>query len=805
MKKFLFFTIAYCIGIGVVDAAVRNENSVNRNTSNTTSASIIARATTTTKTNSQNLTPTNTTGRTTDNTISRSTVQTNNTIQTNLSRSATSQRKSTSNTTTSRNTARSSVVRDIATPRTSVTPSARSALSPGRAATNTFGNSYNACRDAYFTCMDQFCATANDSYRRCICSSRLADIQAREKALSQSSDQLQDFIDLNIDVIPKTSEEVSAMLSATEGESSIKKDTSESSQQLAGISAVLANTKSNSLSTLGTLDIAGDINQIWATTDLASGENIVNLTGESLYNAVHSQCVNLVSDNCTSSATLNMVIAAYGMYIENDCTTLLNALDKNLNQANSAIRDTEREMNLARLENYNAHNSSSINDCIAMVRKDITADTACGENYVHCLDVTGQYLNQTTGEPIYSENFYQLEAQTSLSGDILTNSTNRLLVAELNRKRSFAENSLETCRDISDEVWDEFMRQAITEIYQKQQNKIREVKEECLEVVNACYDEKNQSLKDFSNIKEELLLGSRLELSEELCKEKLYTCSNLYGDPDGDGLTLLISAMQNITDQKIAQECATLLKDFAKDTCSVTSSDSLHAYPYGCRVYAPGDQIYATSWYCNQFQQVDNSFSDEDWGTPQLPDVNYNCTSNKTYTKCSKDYYMVSKTDERWSYDPEPKKGNRCAKCPNGSTCAGGTYPPIGGAFGDIECGSDYSGSLYQKMVKYAVQVCVRPSETDAITSGTKQIPTNVLEDINVVMDTIRVEMATELSKECERLGGVWFDTQWLDENDDDKHDKTNHSLFKGFYDETGSNTKWGYCADKNSVSTLSN
>ena len=173
-------------------------------------------------------------------------------------------------------------------------------------------------------------------------------------------------------------------------------------------------------------------------------------------------------------------------------------------------------MNLARLENYNAHNSSSINDCIAMVRKDITADTACGENYVHCLDVTGQYLNQTTGEPIYSENFYQLEAQTSLSGDILTNSTNRLLVAELNRKRSFAENSLETCRDISDEVWDEFMRQAITEIYQKQQNKIREVKEECLEVVNACYDEKNQSLKDFSNIKEELLLGSRLELSEEL-------------------------------------------------------------------------------------------------------------------------------------------------------------------------------------------------------------------------------------------------------------------------------------------------
>ncbi len=292
--------------------------------------------------------------------------------------------------------------------------------------------------------MDQFCATANDSYRRCVCSSRLTDIQERERALSQASGQLQDFKDLNIEVIPKTAEEVNAMLTASEGELAMIEDTSESSQQLAGIREVLSSTKNNALSTLGTLDIAGDINQIWATTDLASGQNIANLTGEALYNAVHSQCVDLIADQCPSSSTLDMVVSAYGMYIENDCSTLLNALNTQLVQANSSIRETEREMNQARLENYNAHNSTAINDCIAQVRADITADTACGTDYVHCLDITGRYLNRDTGEPIYSADFYQLGNQISLDGDVLTNATNRMIVAALNNKRIYAARGLET-------------------------------------------------------------------------------------------------------------------------------------------------------------------------------------------------------------------------------------------------------------------------------------------------------------------------------------------------------------------------
>ena len=823
-----------CVCIVHADAAVRDSKSINRtNNSSDTETSVIARATTNSRTGTGSVQS----GRQSNTVSSRASHQ--NTISRNssvTSRSASQQTITRSATTPTPRVARSaSTTVATASPRSATTntvnraaTTVRSATSsPARAArttarattigspatTSTFGTGYNQCRDAYFTCMDQFCATANDSYRRCICSSRLTDIQERERALAQASDQLQDFHNLNIDVIDKTAGEVNAMLHASEGEQAIKNDSSESAQYLAGISEVLSTSKTQSLSTLGKLDIAGDINQIWATTDLASGENIANLTGEALYNAVHAQCVDIVADSCTNKSTLSMVVSAYGMYIENDCTNLSNALDNQLIQANSSIRSTEREMNVARLDNYNAHNSTSINDCIANVRADITAETACGPNYVHCLDITGRYLNRDTGEPIYSEEFYQLEYQISLDGDVLNNATNRLIVAELNRMRMYAEGSLDTCRDISDEVWDEFVRQALTEIYQGQQSRVRTVKNECMDVVNACYDQQSESLKDFSNIKEELLLGSRLELSEELCREKLNTCSRLYGDPDGEGLQLLVDAMADLTDQKILSNCRDLLTTFAQETCTVPSNDTLHTYPYGCRVYSPGDHIYASDMACNRAEGVSvpaDSSVVVDIGV-NLPDNGYMCLTQIVFYSCAPGFFLATQNDGNWVPTTTEVVNNRCLPCPTGYTCNGGKDAPVAGTVGgtSLDCGDDYVGSLYQKMTQYALETCLRPSFYEELnaTDSTATVPIAVLQDINIVMDSVRRDMATQLSAECERLGGTWVDTQWVDNaNDtaDGVHDKTGHTQLKYFYDETGANSKWGYCADTSSIESLS-
>ena len=633
--------------------------------------------------------------------------------------------------------------------------------------TNTFDENYHNCYAAYFSCMDQFCATIDDHYRRCICSSKLDTVKTRENALSQTSTQLQDFKDLNIDAILKTPAEVKAMLTASEGETKLAgtRDNSASNKKLTAIGDVLKKAKTNSLSTAGTLDIAGDIGQIWNTTDIVSGANISNLTGEPLYNAVHAQCAELVMPTCTSMTTLNMVASAYGMYIENDCAILLTALEKQSINANAAIRETNREMNAARLENYDAHNSTAINECIAGVRADITADTACGANYIHCLDLTGLYLDRATGNPIYSKNFYKLNDQISLSGNILTNSINAKLVTELNSKRKFAEHTLETCRDIADTVWDEYLRQAITEIYQGQQLRIQQVKNECMDVVNTCYDTKTERLRDYSNIEEQMLLGTRLELSEEQCSEKLETCSNLYGGGP-NGLERLVAEMRNIVNKKIAQNCLGTLRDYAKKLCRVPTSDTTHEYPYGCRVYTPGDIGYANNPDCNYVQP--GAYT----GTLARPASNlllfdnepYMCWENREYQSCKQGFYLGTWTDGK----------HKCFACPteDGWECDDNGPHKVG-----IDCG-DYAGSLYQKMVNYAMQYCMRPSDA---AQPNAVLPISVLADVNTLMDSVRTDMATILARECTDMGGTWT-------ND------TSAQEYIDFYNETNANKKWGVC-----------
>ncbi|MBQ5699927.1 MAG: hypothetical protein IIV74_01370, partial [Alphaproteobacteria bacterium] len=312
------------------------------------------------------------------------------------------------------------------------------------------------------------------------------------------------------------------------------------------------------------------------------------------------------------------------------------------------------------------------------------------------------------------------------------------------------------------------------------------------DVVNKCYDEQTKSLKDFSNVKEQLLLGSRLELSEQMCREKLDTCSNLYGGGT-HGMAELITAMHNITSQKIAKECRTTLESYARDMCSVPSNDSLHSYPYACRVYTPGEQQYASIHTCNlQTHNANKSYGNDDTSiVDHLP-----CGNLMTFTSCNPGYYLIYNN----KYDADPKPGNQCAPCPVGYTCHGETAGPEKNEYS--ECG-DYVGSLYHKLARYAMQACVRPSESN------NSMPATVLQDISVVMDKIRTEMAATLSDECERLGGKWVDTIWISEKercdintqkcelvDNSTHHITGDKLLKVFYTETSANTKWGYCAD---------
>lgn len=493
------------------------------------------------------------------------------------------------------------------------------------------GGGYAACRESYATCMDQFCANANDTYRRCFCSARFSDFRDTEAALDEAAVLLQRFEDNNLNAVNKTAAEVSAMYSATVGEAAIKNDTSAAAKILDEIGDLLSGKKKASSGTssksLGiiSLDFSNDIDDIWSNGgsssifSAGSAQNLAELEGVNLYNAAHKQCMTIVADVCESSAVSNMARSSYGILISQDCNAYQKNLDKKVENIKQTVRTAEKYLREARLEEYRSHNSADVNECIARVRTALTADTACGANYKRCLDYTGVYINQSTGEPIYSPRLFQLTDTIELSGtsgdmDVLSQNPN--FNKFLETRKMFATTALDSCRTIANTVWEEFKRSALIEIAQAQDEKIEEVKMSCVNTMSECYDTQSSALKGFDNTTAQMAGAVSAYAASQMCADKVSACAALYGNntsclfdsngkltnSDTCGLTALLNFVNTVDTIRINEGCETALKNYATELCTPTSGGM--GYPWNCRLKSDAtlktDLESAAETYCSQ-------------------------------------------------------------------------------------------------------------------------------------------------------------------------------------------------------------
>lgn len=490
------------------------------------------------------------------------------------------------------------------------------------------GGGYAECRTAYATCMDQFCANANDTYRRCICSARYDEFRNTENAIEQALTLLAQFQDNNLNAVGLSAAEVNAMYSATEGENAIKKDTSAAGQMLAEINDLLSGRSSssgvenaNATVSAGVLsiDFTSDMDDIWGDSgssifDTDTGVDLAALTGQELYAEAARQCLEVVGDSCENDAVLTMARSAYGIMVTQDC----NLYERNINTQKEGLEQTvrtaEKYLREARLEEYQSHNSADVNECITNVRNAILTDVACGPNYEKCMDPTGAYINSTTGEPIYSPRLFQLENLIGLSGtvgDVLAD--NQDFDDFLDEKRIYAQTALDSCRDIADTVWTEFKRQALIEIAQSQDEKLEEVKMSCVSTVAECYDTQSGALRDFDTTTAQYSGAISAAAARQMCQDKVIACASLYGnnekctfDANGHiqaegantttygginsgatgmasercGLTALLAFVDTVDTQRINEGCETAVENYLTELCTPTTGDK--GYPWGC-------------------------------------------------------------------------------------------------------------------------------------------------------------------------------------------------------------------------------
>lgn len=479
------------------------------------------------------------------------------------------------------------------------------------------GSGYAECRESYATCMDQMCANANDTYRRCFCSDRFTTFRNIEESLDEAMIMLQQFQDNNLEAVDKSAEEVEAMYSATIGEAAIKRDTSASAKLLEDITNLLSgggkSNVPNSTGSLGILDLdfSTDFDDVWSDGgfslfDNNDGQDLSTLEGTALFNAAQRQCSRLSQNMCENNAVFTMSRSSYNILITQDCNTYEKALNKKKETVAQAVRTAEKYLREARLEDYRTHNSADVNECLAKVRTAMLADTACGEKYKRCLDPTGKYINPATGNPIddYRPWFFELENLITLGDmgtDVVTANPDFNNFLERYRTNKYVDPQLDTCRNIADIVWSEFKRTAIIEIAQAIANKVDEVKSSCVDTIAECYDAQSQSIINLGSKETAITAGALGRyVARDNCMDRVVACAALYRrgdktcefDPQGHfkgdanaakqcGLESLINYVQVVDDLTVVEKCKAAVDNYLKELC--TPDDGKHNYPYKCK------------------------------------------------------------------------------------------------------------------------------------------------------------------------------------------------------------------------------
>ena len=403
------------------------------------------------------------------------------------------------------------------------------------------GAAYEQCKAAFFTCMDQFCQLKNDSFQRCSCSDRIFDFQDVSENYQKVNERLTEFSE-NLDSVGLTKEQATAMKTASEGEDALTEDKSASKQLLQAIMNSIngGDTKvGGKYKELNSVTIANDISNAFGMDD--SGQIIASYNGTTLYKAVYPKCRNAVQEDC-NKASLQRAVNAYLMAVEQDCNTVESALKKQEKSLKASTHEKSAMLDLARVENRRNHNSDDTATCLVNVENAILDEQVCGLGYHKCLDY-GQFIDVTTGAPITGvSDFYKLtELLTFRTGADITNQKlssiqkNRPFVEFFeNKTKKFAKDALDKCTEDADFVWQQYLDRALLDIYYAQQDKVKTIKQSCLDLVAQCYDNQGKSIANaMANLTGDsaiLLKPSSISLTTEMCSKYIESCNGMFDD-----------------------------------------------------------------------------------------------------------------------------------------------------------------------------------------------------------------------------------------------------------------------------------
>lgn len=534
-----------------------------QSTSARTATTVLPRTTTTgTQTVISSPSRTATTTRSAVNAVSRTSIpavtsaRTATTTQTTGARSAT--------TTISRNatTNRGTTTSNVSTARSASKQSgARVSRAGTLSAEEIINRDYTTCREVYYNCMDEFCANKDSQLKRCACSSRVNEFDAIKNQLAEVEDKLLDFnqrlLTVNMD-----KEDAEAIFTPTEGELAFQEeDKSDSKKLLDEISNKLNATFDTSSfdANLAPISLSLNVDAAFDTVDSLAGSSTTSKSGTELYSAALPICREMALEVCTQDE-LDIVESGYQMAIEQDCNTVAKAYQTQQDLAREKIREGSALLDISRLDTYQERNSDDILTCKKKMLDLLTNTSVCGTDLQKCLDISGQYIDPSTGEAILTSNLVNLDSLITRPEGNQTWTTmpgNEKFVTYLNSKKMFLESATENCQDIADYVWEGFLEDALAQIKLAQESKMEEVRQSCTTLTTQCLSDTAESLEEF-DARALSIFGVQADKTvKQMCSEVQNACTALLDAVDGgmewnEGMTAIAS---DKTYETIMQTC----------------------------------------------------------------------------------------------------------------------------------------------------------------------------------------------------------------------------------------------------------
>ena len=366
-----------------------------------------------------------------------------------------------------------------------------------------------ACYDAYFGCMDQFCITDNASGGACNCSD---DITGYNEELMAIQDILDEANRIRTEEVERVQAGADADIVFT-GERRYDKDGNILAEGEYSEEEQKERERADLLSLWNTNYTSGG--DLWGD-DSTSSLDMFDMSGRQLYNAANELCVNQVPDSCAGDVAFLQQL--YSRQIASDCLGYKNSLMQQRANAENELAAAESEVRNALRESFESANAYDLGQCMVEFKKCMQTEDACGENWENCVatiamkNMQNNEASSTAGTTVETVDTYDITAST---------------LEILNAKRPICEGVLDQCVAVRDQVWPNFLREAAPTIKVAETQAESKFRQSCLTNISECIQTACRDDIAGKGIATMDACLSRPEMARSFCKVEIDPCERM--------------------------------------------------------------------------------------------------------------------------------------------------------------------------------------------------------------------------------------------------------------------------------------